>query len=751
LLQPNGDIIAYGANLNGSSHLFLARYTPTGSLDTTFGSGGLVETTTPGNNGNTGQAALQTNGQIVFVSGSWLFRYNSNGSLDTTFGSDGVVTLPSGFGTINGGNRTEPGLLIQPSNGDIVVGGYSGSDSALLAYTPSGTFDSTFGNGGEVLTPGGAFHALAIENGDIVAGGANELARYTLSGSLDATFGSSGIAAFPGTVKSLLVQPNGQIITVGNETVSNQLEWVLARYNVNGTLDTTFGSGGIVTSSPSGSYDVVRGAALESDGLIVVAGLAGEEESDFGVYNPNGSPDASFGSGGFVTTPWWSSPSYAGDGVLVQPNGDIVIASDNGSGIALARYLPPVAQTSPSFAVTGFPSPTTAGVAQTVTVTALNADGSVNTGYTGTVHFSSSDPQAVLPADYTFTAPDQGVHTFTVALKIAGSQSITVADTTSGMLGAESGITVNPAAASMLRVAGYPSPTNAGLAANFAVTALDPYGNVATGYTDTVQFSSSDPSASLPGNYTFTTADAGVHSSSATLNTAGTQSLTATDITTSSMTGTQANITVNPAGLPAARFSVTGFPSPTTAGTVETITVTARDANGTIAPSYRGTVHFSSSDPQAVLPANYTFTAADQGVHTFAVTLKTAGSQSITATDTATSSITGSESGLTITPAAAAQLILSGPSSVSSGAKFSLTLTVEDVYGNVVTGYRGTVHFTSSDPKATLPANYTFTAADAGVHTFSNAFILRKRGQQTITVTDTANSNLTDTDSINVT
>ena len=69
LLQPNGNIIAYGANLNGSSHLFLARYTPTGSLDTTFGSGGLVENTTPGINDNTGQAALQTNGQIVFVSG----------------------------------------------------------------------------------------------------------------------------------------------------------------------------------------------------------------------------------------------------------------------------------------------------------------------------------------------------------------------------------------------------------------------------------------------------------------------------------------------------------------------------------------------------------------------------------------------------------------------------------------------------------------------------------------------------------
>src|SRR5262249_23286825 len=82
----------------------------------------------------------------------------------------------------------------------------------------------------------------------------------------------------------------------------------------------------------------------------------------------------------------------------------------------------------PSFAVAGFPSPTTAGVAQTFTVTALNADGTVNTGYTGTVHFASNDLQAVLPADYTFTAADQGRHTFTATLKTAGNKSITVTD-----------------------------------------------------------------------------------------------------------------------------------------------------------------------------------------------------------------------------------------------------------------------------------------------------------------------------------
>jgi hypothetical protein len=79
-----------------------------------------------------------------------------------------------------------------------------------------------------------------------------------------------------------------------------------------------------------------------------------------------------------------------------------------------------------------------------------------------------------------------------------------------------------------------------------------------------------------------------------------------------------------------------------------------------------------------------------------------------------------------------------------------VTLTVEDAYGNVVTGYRGTVHFTSSDSTASLPANYSFTASDAGVHTFTG-LVLGKKGKQTLTVTDTQNSALTVTDSINVT
>jgi hypothetical protein len=94
-----------------------------------------------------------------------------------------------------------------------------------------------------------------------------------------------------------------------------------------------------------------------------------------------------------------------------------------------------------------------------------------------------------------------------------------------------------------------------------------------------------------------------------------------------------------------------------------------------------------------------------------------------------------------VNAAAASKFIISAPTSVSAGVAFSLTLTVEDAYGNVVTGYTGTIHFTSTDNKATLPANYTFTAADKGVHTFTG-LVLRKISVRTITVTDTHNSAL---------
>src|SRR5439155_24037639 len=109
---------------------------------------------------------------------------------------------------------------------------------------------------------------------------------------------------------------------------------------------------------------------------------------------------------------------------------------------------------------------------QNFTVTARGAFGNTAVGYTGTAHFTSSDGQAVLPANYTFTVGDAGVHAFSGTLKTAGAQSITATDTVAGSItGTQSGIVVNAAAAASLVLSGFPSPTTAGVAHNFTVTA----------------------------------------------------------------------------------------------------------------------------------------------------------------------------------------------------------------------------------------------------------------------------------------
>ena len=248
----------------------------------------------------------------------------------------------------------------------------------------------------------------------------------------------------------------------------------------------------------------------------------------------------------------------------------------------------------------------------------------------------------------TTTGPSPS-HTFAAA----GTYTVLVTATDEyGKSGTASGtISIQPSGSISLKVTGFPSPDTAGTTNNVTVTADESDGTVDTAYTGTVHFTSSDSQATLPANYTFTTADKGAHTFSVTLKTAATQSITATDTKTSTITGTESGITVTAAA--AQSLKVTGFPTTDTAGTAANATVTAYDPYGNIATGYTGTVHFTSSDTQATLPANYTFTAADNGTHTFSVTLKTAGTQSITATDTKTSTITGTESGITVHAAAA--------------------------------------------------------------------------------------------------
>jgi hypothetical protein len=392
-----------------------------------------------------------------------------------------------------------------------------------------------------------------------------------------------------------------------------------------------------------------------------------------------------------------------------------------------------------SFNLTNLPaltlSPTslpdaTAGVAYSQTLT---ASGGAGAPYTFAV------TGGALPGGFNLSSSGALSGSSTVA----GSSSFTVTVTdANGFTASQAyGLTIDAAAAASFAVNGFPTPTTAGVTSTFFVKALDAFGNTATGYSGTVTFKSSDPQAVLPAPATLTN---GSGTFTATLKTAGSQSLTAADTTNASLTGNQTGIVVNPAAT--SKFVVAGFPSPVTAGVPGPFAVTAEDTYGNVTPAYSGTVHFSSSDPQAALPANATLS---NGIGTFTATLKTAGTQSLTATDTANAAITGSESGITVNPGAATHFGIAGPSSVTASTAFSITVTALDACGNVATGYLGTVKFASTDSGAKLPGKYTFTASDQGVHTFTG-LVLHKKGTQSITVNDASNNTILGTVAIAV-
>jgi uncharacterized delta-60 repeat protein len=379
LVQPwDGKIVAAGSAHPGSGTVMgLARYNTDGTLDSTFGSGGIVVSKVGTNGSNV--AALypstDTTGnakKIVEAGGGTVARFNANGGLDTSFGSRGTVSV----------SYTITGVVIQP-DGKIVVDGYTGSVTEVSRFKTNGTLDTAFGSGGTATLSGPFvdYQCLLLQpDGKLVVGGESgggpneqlELARLTANGVLDPTFNSAGPT--PGIVTAALANPAvvdlrlalypstgtdaadyGKIVAagtiLGNPGGINSNQITLARYNPDGTADATFGqSGQVVTPFPSGGGRAWA-AAIQADGKVVVAGdtyqYPGNGHWTFSLlrYNTDGSQDATFGSGGIVTT-----PNGTGDGqaraVALQVDGRIVTAGKvqaaAGSGdwnFMTARYL----------------------------------------------------------------------------------------------------------------------------------------------------------------------------------------------------------------------------------------------------------------------------------------------------------------------------------------------------------------------------------------------------------------------------
>ncbi|MBS2021660.1 MAG: hypothetical protein JST92_04575, partial [Deltaproteobacteria bacterium] len=266
-----------------------------------------------------------------------------------------------------------------------------------------------------------------------------------------------------------------------------------------------------------------------------------------------------------------------------------------------------------------------------------------------------------------------------------------------------------------------------GTALTLHVRAVDKTGAVITGYLGTVKVTSTDGFAALPADYTFTAGDAGAHDLAYTPNTAGTSTITVTDAAAGGLTGSLA-ITVTPLAAQSLRLSA--LPSDVTAGAAQQFTLSAVDAQGHTLTTYRGVAHFTSTDARATLPADYTFTSLDSGAHTFTtgVAFETAGTQTLTATDDGQLTVTSG--GVLVSPAAAASLTLTSATSTVAGLPVSLGVAAFDAFGNAATSASGTLHVTSTDAAASLPAD---TALVAGSSTLSVTLV--SVGTQTITVT----------------
>ena len=356
VIQPDGKLVVAGrTNIAGNTVFALARYNPNGGLDPTFGTGGLVTT----DFGSTDQAfavALQGDGKIVTAgrrgSDVIVARYNADGSVDSSFGSTTGRVI-----TNFGATEQALALVLQP-DGKIVVAGRTNRpapngnfDFALARYEAAGTLDLTFGTAGLVTTDFGgsvdrAFAMALQPDGKLVVAGDSDanfaLARYNSNGSLDPGFGTGGkvITSFGGTdqASAVILQPDGKIVVAGQTDTGVSIDFALARYLPDGSLDGAFGSGGRVTTNFTGTSDDLGAAVvLQSDGKIVVGGTS-EDNFALARYTPGGALDTTFGSAGTGTV----TTNLGGEDLLhamaLQADGAIVAVGESADRFALARY-----------------------------------------------------------------------------------------------------------------------------------------------------------------------------------------------------------------------------------------------------------------------------------------------------------------------------------------------------------------------------------------------------------------------------
>ncbi|CAB5115094.1 hypothetical protein D3OALGA1CA_2213 [Olavius algarvensis associated proteobacterium Delta 3] len=377
-IQPDGKIVVAGFRAKGTvnAEFALARLDTDGSLDTSFGSDGRVDTAFSNLNDAAFGVVLQPDGKIVAaglkaegnLNGEFaVARYlGDTGGLDTSFGSDGTGTVTT---DINGGDDEGSGLALQ-SNGDIVVAGLSETTpTSNIFHFPVATYDRNGILRFEVSSPNlsnndrGQAVAVQSDGKILVAGITGEgsgnsdfmLARYNANGSADTTFGGGdGMVATDFDTRddrayAVAIQEDGKIVVAGNalDNTSGQTEIAVARYLVDGTLDPDFDTDGrVMTFVPGSSGDGAFAVVIQPDGAIVVAGESDDgSDRNFALvrYLTGGAPDPAFGTIGIVTSDFDSMDDQA-LGLVLQDNEKIIVvgkaelSAAGSSAFAIAQF-----------------------------------------------------------------------------------------------------------------------------------------------------------------------------------------------------------------------------------------------------------------------------------------------------------------------------------------------------------------------------------------------------------------------------
>ncbi len=329
LLQPDGKILVLG---DSSGDFGLTRFTDAGELDTSFSGDGKVVADF-GDTDLVVDAVIQSDGKIVVVGNSngnfALVRYTAAGISEGNLSTD--------FGGPDDAKR----VLIQ-SDGKILVVGDSDDAVVVARYRTDGLLDASFSADGKVLTDLGTNavvnDAVLQTDGKLVVAGANgsdfALVRYNVNGTLDTSFGGSGIVVtnLPdfSAVQRVMLQSDGKILAIGD----NDGDFALTRYTTDGRLDRSFSRDGIVATD-FGTLDTVSDAVVQPDGKILVLGTS-DSRVALARYDEDGTLDTSFSGDGKVTsTPGNSSQ---GDKLLLQRNGKVVVLATVDGNAVLVRY-----------------------------------------------------------------------------------------------------------------------------------------------------------------------------------------------------------------------------------------------------------------------------------------------------------------------------------------------------------------------------------------------------------------------------